>query len=85
MVEPGRWDYPIYTQLPEGLIEIRTAAQKYGRTAHTLRDWVERGLIQSRGRLRGRAPGGGFILISEQELIAFLENPPQRGRPRKYP
>ena len=74
----------VYDELPEGLIDLPSAAVEYGVPRATLHAWVKRGKLNHKGRLRGRAQGGGFILVSERELATVLAEPRDRGgRPRK--
>ena len=76
----------IYTELPDGLIDLPTAVAKYGLHRQTLRNWVLRGQLPVYGRLRASAPGGGFLIVSEAELKDHLHAPKDRGgRPRKVP
>ena len=74
---------PIYTEtnVPEGLIDLRAAATKYGFSVHTLRLWVRKGTLQTHGRLRSPAPGGGVYLVAERQLESLNKLPPARGRP----
>ena len=77
-------DLPIYTELPEGLIDLPKAAKKYGCKGPTLRTWVHRGHLKSMGRLRGSSPGGGYLVVSEADLERHLAASPKKGgRPRK--
>ena len=50
---------PIYTELPDGLIDLSNAAKKYNCTPERFRRWVYRGYLEERGRLRGPGPNGG--------------------------
>ena len=80
----GADDLPIYTELPEGLIDLPKAAKKYGCKGPTLRTWVHRGHLKSMGRLRGSSPGGGYLVVSEADLERHLAASPKKGgRPRK--
>ena len=36
-----------------------------------------------KGRLRGSARGGGFVLVSEDELVDYINTPKRIGRPPK--
>lgn len=74
----------VYDELPEGLIDLPTASLRYGIKRHTITMWLQRGRLQARGRLKGPAPGGGYVLIAEAELMAYMNAPRDRGgRPRK--
>ena len=75
---------PIYTRLPEGLIDLPSAAKKYGSTVYRFRAWVQRGNIEVRGRLRAGCPGGGYYIVAEEDLKRRLSEPPKKGgRPQK--
>ena len=70
-------------ELPEGLIDLPSAADIYHKRLGTLRQWVQRGKLQKLGRMRGAAPGG-YIVVSKRELEAELTAPQNKGgRPRK--
>ena len=74
----------VYTELPPGLIDLPTAAQKYDLNRGTLRNWVTKGYLKRYGRLKGSAQGGGFILVSESELRLYMDMPKNKGgRPSK--
>ena len=82
---PDQADF-VYDELPEGLIDLPTAAEKYGLNRQTLRHWVLNGRLHLYGRLRGSAPGGGFLVVNESEVQAYIHAPRDRGgRPRKVP
>ena len=69
--------------LPEGLIDLPTASREYGVNGSTLRRWVISGKIPSRGRLKAPARGGGYVVVSEEELVNYINAPRNRGgRPR---
>ena len=78
-------ELPIYTELPDGLIDLPSAAKKHGGTVGQFRNWINRGRIKVRGRLRAAAPGGGFLVVSEPELIAYKElaSANKGGRPKQ--
>ena len=76
--------WTVYTELPPGLIDLPSAAQKYGLNQWTLRNWVRKGHLKMYGRLKGSAKGGGFILVRESELRLYKDMPKSKGgRPRK--
>lgn len=80
----GTDDLPIYTELPEGLIDLPTAARKYGCHLQRFYMWVHRGHLQCRGRLRAPSRGGGYIVVSEEELKTRIGSVSEKGgRPRK--
>ena len=77
-------DLPIYTELPEGLIDLPTAMRKFGCRRGRLDSWVQRGRLKVYGRLKGAARGGGYVVVSEAELTNRLATVPSKGgRPRK--
>jgi hypothetical protein len=55
-------------ELPEGLIDLPSAAKKYGIPGSTLRNWVQRRKLPRCGRLRARADGGGYIVTEEAAI-----------------
>ena len=69
-----------FRELPPGLITLPEAARKFRINRYTLRSWVNDGKIATYGRLRGRAPGGGFLLLNESEVIAYKDGPRLRSR-----
>ena len=73
---------PVYEQLPPGMIDLPAAAAKYELRLRTVRAWVTRGHLEIVGRLKSRAPGGGNIVVREDDLVAFLNTPRPRGRPK---
>ena len=80
----GDKELPIYTDLPEGLIDLPSAQKKYGCTRARFRNWVTKGQLKVHGRLRAPARGGGYLVVSEDELVDRLTAPPNKGgRPRK--
>ena len=77
---------PIYTdtEVPAGLIDLRSAATKYGYRLRTLQMWVHRGHLKVCGRLRAPAPGRGYLLVSEEALRDRINSPVNKGgRPRR--
>ena len=90
-VEPALPAYPsddiIYDEVPEGLITLPDAAQKYRINIERLRGWVRYGHIRKYGKLKGPAPGGGFVLLLEGAVVEWMNAPrnpggrPRRGRP----
>ena len=76
---------PVYERgaLPDGLIDLPTASRKYGVNGSTMRRWVISGKIPSRGRLKAPARGGGYLVLSEAELVDYINAPRNKGgRPR---
>ena len=89
-VHPTEPDDVIYepASLPEGLIDLPSAAarysEKYGVSEGAMRQWVRRGRVAKAGLVRAPAPGGGYIVVCEKELVAFMAQPRNKGgRPRK--
>ena len=79
-----RSELPLYHKLPEGLIDLPAAAKKYKKNVHTMRGWVRRGLVRQRGRLKAPATGGGYLVVSEVDLVEHMATPPNKGgRPPK--
>ena len=84
IVNENGQELPIYDVLPPGLIDVPSAVKQYGCKNATLRRWIERGRLRAMGRLRGAAPGGGYLVISETELTEWISAPRDKGgRPRK--
>ena len=77
-------DVPIYTELPEGLIDLPSAVKKYGLKPRTVQDWVKNGHVPLRGRFKAATRSGGYLVVSEDELVDYISAPRNRGgRPRK--
>lgn len=64
-------------ELPEGLIDLPSASKKYGIPGSTLRNWVQRGKLPRRGRVRARAAGGGYI-VTEMAAIEYCRDNPRK-------
>ena len=78
--------YPVYAEVPEGCIDLPSAAKKYGLNIGTVREWVRQGRVAQVGRLKAPAPGGGYLLVNEKELQTCIGTPRAKGgRPRKTP
>ena len=74
------------TEVPEGLIDLPAASKKYLCPVGTLQMWVHRGRLQTYGRLKAPARGGGYLLLREDELVHHMQTPRNKGgRPRKPP
>ena len=74
----------VYIELPPGLIDVPTASRKYNVPDATLRGWIKKGRLHSRGRLKGPAARGGFQVVDEDELVQHIAAPRNKGgRPRK--
>ena len=76
-------DYVIFDEVPEGLITLPAAANKYNLNRLTVRAWLTRGHLRQYGRLKGAAQGGGFVLLNENELLQYLNTPKGPGRRRR--
>jgi len=76
-VHPNGAENVIYEpgELPEGLIDLPSASKKYGIKVGTLRQWVHVGKLPRRGRMRARAPGGGYIVTEEAMIVYCRDNP----------
>ena len=76
--------HPIFDELPPGFIDLPAASKKYGVNRSTMHHWVKSGQLPLAGRLRGSATGGGYLVLREAELIAYMAEPRRKGgRPRK--
>ena len=84
VVNENDQDLPIYAELPSGMIDLPAAAKKHGGTVGQYRNWINRGRLQPRGRLRAPVRGGGHLVVSEEDLLAYKSVAASRkGRPRK--
>ena len=70
---------PVYDELPEGLIDLPSAAVKHGLKVDTIYKWVRRGKIPCRGRLKAWARGGGYLVVAETELLDWVNAPTDKG------
>ena len=74
----------VYTDLPPGLIDVPSASKKYNVHTAVLRGWLRKKRLQLQGRLKAPASGGGYLVIDESELVAYLSAPRDKGgRPKK--
>ena len=79
---PGQAD-AVYDELPEGLIDLPAAAERYGVNRQTIHTWIRTGRLQSKGRLRASARGGGFHLLLESDVRDCAASPRSKGgRPK---
>ena len=85
LIENGELDPSIiYEELPPGTIDVPTASRKYGIIRNTIRKWINARYVRKVGRLKGRAPGGGYLVVIEDDLIRHKDAPKKKGgRPRK--
>ena len=67
-------------ELPDGLIDLPSAAKKYGIPVRTLQSWVHRGRLSRRGKLRARSPGGGYTVVIAADIEYCRDHPRKRGR-----
>ena len=75
---------PIYIETPKGHIDLPGASQKYGVKLTTLRYWLRQGHIKRVGRLKAPAPGGGYVVVKESDIVKHVSAPKKKGgRPRK--
>ena len=78
----GANDLPIYTELPEGLIDLATAVKQYGLNYRTAHGWINKGELSVLGKVRGR--GGLRFLVCEATVARMSKMPKKKGgRPRK--
>ena len=65
----GADDLPIYTELPEGLIDLQTASKKHSRGVSTMLTWVSQGWLREEGFYR--KPGGNVahLVVNESDLL----------------
>ena len=74
----------VYTELPPGLIDLPSAVRKHGLRSSTVYDWIRHGHVRPQGRLKAPARGGGYLVVREDDLLAYLKAPRNKGgRPRK--
>ena len=74
----------IFDELPEGMIDIPTAARKYDCPLGRIRNWVNRGRVKTYGRWKAPAPGGGYLFMKESDFVKYLKSPRHKGgRPKK--
>ena len=75
----------VYTELPPGLIDLPAAVKKYNLKPRTVQDWVRQGHVRLLGRLRAPSRGGGYLVVSEEELRSYIMAPRNKGgRPPKH-
>ena len=74
----------IYDALPPGLIDLPSAARKYGVNLKTATGWLKRGRIPRMGKIRAPGRGGGYNITSEREFAEMAKLPKNvGGRPHK--
>ena len=78
---PGR--DTVHDEVPAGLIDLPSAARKYGVPLGRIQGWVDKGTLNTYGRVKAPARGGGYRLVSERELEEKVHQPLSKGgRPR---
>ena len=84
VVAPNNYDEnTVFTELPEGLIDVSTATKKYQLSRMTLNNWIRRGHLVPQGRLKAPARGGGYWVVDEAALVRCMATPTRMGRPPK--
>ena len=69
----------VYTELPPGLIDLPSAVRKHGLRSSTVHDWIRQGHVMPQGRFRAPARGGGYLVVREEDLVAYLGLPVTKG------
>ena len=64
----------VYDEVPAGLIDLPSAARKYGITRNSLHKRLRTGSLRAHGRLNGGVRGVGITLLSESELARVAES-----------
>ena len=78
----GSDDLPTYAEAPPGMIDVATAVKVHGVNTRTVHRWINRGLLQPLGKIRGL--GGTRYLICEETVAKMAQEPKNKGgRPRK--
>ena len=72
-------DCPIYAELPEGLIDLPSASKLHGVNLNTMMNWIRKNQVQVVGRLKAPARGGGYLVVSEDELLNHMASPRNKG------
>ena len=73
-------------QLPDGLIDLPSAAKQENIPLSTLRTWVQLGKIPRRGRLKAPAAGGGYVVTERTAILHARDNPRKPGpKPKTKP
>ena len=70
---------PVYDVLPEGLIDLPTAARNERIRLATAYNWIRRDRVRAVGRLRAPARGGGYLIVNEHEFTSYAQGPRDRG------
>ena len=73
-----------FIPMPEGLIDLPSAARKYDINVRVIRNWAYLGKIPIRGRRFAPAAGGGYLVTEEAAIPYCRDNPRKPGpKPRK--
>ena len=64
----------VYDEVPAGLIDLPSAARKYGVTRNSLHKRLQTGSLRAHGHLNGGVRGSGITLLSESELAWVAES-----------
>jgi hypothetical protein len=66
------------------LITVQEFCEKYGASYTAVMNWIYRGRISEKGRSPFSAPGGGKVLIDEDEALEYMKHGRSKGgRPKK--
>ena len=68
-------------ELPDGLIDLPSAAKKYGINPRTAWGWWRRGLLPRMGYMK--APGGRYNVTTVAAFDEMAKKPRRKGRPPK--
>ena len=74
--DPNQSNLPVYDVLPSGLIDLSSAAIKFGCSRRRLYNWVRRGHLPAVARLKASAPGGGYLVVAEEDIATHLGKMP---------
>ena len=67
--------------LLEDVTPLRPASERYAVPFSTLRSWHSRRFLKPVARLPANCPGGGVLVFLRADILALIQDPPQRGRP----
>ena len=69
----GKYGLPVMDEVPEGLIDIVSAAAKYGESVANIRQWVYRGSVPQVGWLSN--PKQNIKVVDEAALLYYRDGP----------
>ena len=70
--------------LPDGAITLPDLVRDYGANRSTLQTWIRAGKLKVLGKVKAPAPGGGYRVVSLEQVLSLIEAPPDKGgRPPK--